>query len=81
VGLFSKKATVCPICDSEISKAGNMSHWESHVTQIPEGEGDASGQFTWQCSCGPAGMKWPKTGGAMSGLALHMQQRHGIPLH
>lgn len=80
MGLFSKKAVACPICQAELQTKGNFGHWEVHVTQIPEGEGDASGQYTWQCVCGPADMKWPKPGGASSGLALHMQQRHGIAL-
>lgn len=80
MGLFGKRVTLCPICDSELPKDGRMMHWEGHVTEIPEGQGDASGQYTWQCACGPANMKWPKSSGAAAGLGLHMQERHAIPL-
>jgi hypothetical protein len=80
VGLFSRRPTHCPICTAELDKRDHWRHWDTHVQQIPEGEGDASGQYTWRCVCGPAGMKWPKAGGASAGLALHMQQRHSIEL-
>lgn len=82
MGLFTKKLVLCPICNADLGKQGsNLDHWETqHVTEIPEGQGDASGQYTWVCSCGPANMKWPKTYGAAAGLGLHMQERHGIPL-
>jgi len=84
VGIFSKKpkaARPCPICGDDLNQVDNKySHWHSHVTEIPQGQGDASGQFTFNCSCGPAGMKWPKPGGATAGLAMHMEQRHGIAL-
>lgn len=81
MGLFGKKFHACPICGSpmESGVGPTMSHCEaSHVRQIPPGHGEASGQYTWECVCGPAGMKWPTTGGAAAGLTLHMQRRHGI---
>ena len=81
MALFKKKPVLCPICNADLpnlSWNGNGSHWVTHVTQIPEGEGDASGQYTWTCVCGPANMKWPKTSGASSGLSLHMRDRHGF---
>lgn len=84
MGLFGKKVakTVsCPICEEGLPlRVGHFAHWETHVTVIPEGQGDASGQFTWRCRCGPANMKWPRVEGAAAGLALHMNQRHSIPL-
>lgn len=79
MGVFSKKLVTCPICEAGLPKNENkFDHWESHVRQISPGHGDASGQYTWECSCGPSGMKWPKIGGAAAGMALHMLQRHGI---
>ncbi len=81
MGLFSKKLITCPICDEGLPKNENkFGHWESHCCEFPPGEGDASGQFTWECNCGPSGMKWPHVGGAAARMALHMQQRHGISL-
>lgn len=79
--LFGKKTTTCPICAAAIEKGGTRNHWNSHVRQIPPGQGDASGQYTWECVCGPAGMKWPTVAGANAGMALHMMQRHGIELY
>ena len=82
MGLFSKrvKTITCPICSSEIeqSTGAQLGHWESHVWQIPEGQGDASGQYSWDCVCGPAGLKWPKPDHAAAGLAVHMMERHGV---
>jgi hypothetical protein len=85
VGLFSKTPPapwLRPICgegfDRKETAIGLLSHWESHVQIIGPGQGDATGQFTWRCSCGPANMKWPHTGGAGAGLGLHMSERHGL---
>jgi hypothetical protein len=82
MSLFAKKPkmTNCPICRDQFESSGKLEHWESHVSQIPEGHGEATGQYTWECSCGPAGMKWPKVFGASAGLAMHMMERHGIAL-
>lgn len=84
MGLFRKRMVACPICKSELAAGAEMSakiaHFSSHVRQIPPGNGEASGQYTWVCVCGPARMKWPHDAGAASGLALHMQQRHGFQL-
>jgi hypothetical protein len=44
------------------------------VTAVP------AGNTRWNVCAGPAGMKWPKDFGAAAGLALHMHQRHGVPL-
>lgn len=81
MGLFSKKSklVVCPICSAEFDPKDGM-HQMSHVRQIPEGEGDASGQYTFECSCGPAGMKWPNDFSASSALAIHWYRVHDIPL-
>lgn len=81
--LFGKKAlATCPICAAEIQRkpGAGEDHFESHVWEIPPGHGDASGQFSWDCKCGPAGMKWPTRSAATSGLVLHMYQRHHIPI-
>lgn len=84
MGLFRKRMAACPICESELEAGAQMgtklAHFNSHVQQIPPGNGEASGQYTWVCACGPAGMKWPHDAGAAAGLALHLQQRHGFPL-
>lgn len=78
MGLFSKKKITCPICKE--SASDGINHYESHVRQIPPGHGNASGQYTWECVCGPSGKKWQKEVGAAAGLMLHMQDRHGLPL-
>lgn len=80
MGLFKKKPLPCPICSIDLLQVRKMEHWESHVTVIPEGQGEASGQFTWRCWCGPANMKRPKSGNAAAGLALHMNERHYISI-
>jgi len=85
VGPYSKKPVPpwpCPICSEGLDGKGSvmtlLSHWESHVEQIPPWHGEASGQYTWRCSCGPSDMKWPHTMGAGAGLGLHMNKRHGL---
>jgi hypothetical protein len=86
MGLFSRKPTfvACPICDAGLdAKLGAidlLSHWQTHVSQIPPGQGVASGQYTWTCVCGPAGLKWEKDFAAAAGLAGHMNERHGFRL-
>lgn len=83
MGLFSKKVRTirCPICSNEVEQSyGSLSdHWESHLIQIPPGQGDASGQYTWVCSCGPAGFKWAVKSNGAAGLAQHLNERHSIP--
>jgi len=82
MGIFSKKpqTTHCPVCSHDF-EGDRQVHWETHLDLIPPGFGEASGQFTWECpKCGPANMKWPTTGGASAGMAVHMSERHGIPL-
>ncbi len=78
MGLFGTRRITCPICRASVDKVKIEDHFGSHVRQIPPGYGDASGQYTWECVCGPAGMKWPKESGAVAGLMLHMMQRHAI---
>lgn len=85
MGIFSKKQKLvtCLICRESIPggiTGDSMSHYESHVRQIPPGNGDASGQYTWSCVCGPAGLKWTEDYKAAAGLAFHMHSRHGMPL-
>lgn len=82
MGLFSNKSKMisCPICNASFDQSLRSSHWEIHITKIPEGQGEASGQYTWECACGPSGMKWERDGAAKSGLMLHMRDRHSIPL-
>ena len=80
MAFFKKSPLPCPICGADLNATNKVEHWETHVRVIPEGQGDASGQFTWVCKCGPAGYKWPKSSGASAGLALHMSERHSISL-
>lgn len=84
MGWFSKpkmSTTVdCPMCQTPmVGDSGRDSHLEQHVSQIPPGQGDASGQYTWDCTCGPAGMKWPGTGAATMALEYHLIRAHGLP--
>lgn len=70
----------CPICDQVIYEATDRSfHYESHLSQIPSGQGDASGQYTWTCSCGPSRMKWPGPGAATMAMEYHFARAHGVP--
>lgn len=84
VGLFRSKprpGATCPLCNEEMVKGSSLAHWEkSHVQEIGPGQGVASGQFTWTCTCGPAGMKWERETAAAAGLAMHMQEKHGIQM-
>jgi hypothetical protein len=83
VPIFGKKPPkiiVCPICTARFDAPEESVHWGTHVTQIPDGQGEHAGKFTWTCVCGPTDMIWPNANAAASGLALHMQQRHNIPL-
>lgn len=84
MGLFNKtpKTISCPICHGEVEKGKfeQKNHWLTHVTVIPDGQGDASGQYTWTCICGPAGLKWKTDEAAAAGMIMHMEQRHGIPM-
>lgn len=85
MGFFGKRTKMisCPICRNEFestSTGARLNHWEQHVRPIPEGQGEASGQYTWECACGPSGMKWPRIGDAAAGMALHMNNRHGIEI-
>ncbi len=80
MGLFGKKLITCPICQAGIEKVDRVDHLLLHVRQIPPGQGDASGQYTWECVCGPAGLKWPKADHAAAGLGLHLWERHGFQL-
>ena len=69
----------CPICSTFFDAENEgRSHCLSHVEQIPPGHGDASGQYTWACVCGPSRMKWPNDLSAASALAIHWYGRHGI---
>jgi len=74
------KIIVCPICTTRLNAPRLSDHWATHVTQIPEGQGEHGGQFEWTCVCGTTDMIWPTVSAAASGLALHMQQRHNISL-
>ena len=84
MALFGKKAAksvACPLCSDVFDpKNGGTIHWMGHVSQIPSGQGAASGQYTWVCACGPAGMKWPNDFSAAMALEIHMYRRHSIPV-
>lgn len=82
MGLFNRKprTLTCPMCSSTVLQDERREHWRSHVEQIGPGQGDATGQYTWRCSCGPAGMKWEKDYAALAAIQLHMMQRHGIAM-
>jgi hypothetical protein len=82
MGLFkkTKRNAVCPICSTSLEKSDQFAHWESHVVKIGEEGGSAQGDYTWRCVCGPSNMAWPSDGGATAGLALHMEERHAIPI-
>ena len=84
MGWFSKpKAPTsvdCPMCQTPmIGASGRSAHLEEHLSVIPEGLGDASGQFTWNCTCGPALMKWPGRSAASDALEYHLIYAHGLP--
>ena len=68
----------CPICNELLTKDQFSMHWDSHVEKIPAGP--HAGDYTWNCSCGPANMGWPSESGAWAGLTIHMQEKHGFPM-
>ncbi len=78
--LFKRKeqAQTCPICSGVFTASEGPAHWSGHVYEIPEGQGDATGQFTWECACGPSGMKWPNDFSAITAMAIHMYRQHSI---
>ena len=87
MGFFGRDTSRrCPTCDAELPKGTTRDHWLQHIELItPEeahanGQPEAGGQYTWRCACGPANMKWADQFAAVSGLALHMMQRHAIAL-
>ena len=86
MSFFKKKVAepagpvTCPICGDVLTgEADHTDHWMGHIKQIPPGNGEASGQFTWTCGCGPSEMKWPGRGGAVMALQYHLGRAHGIP--
>lgn len=86
MALFNKKPAppaqpvTCPVCGESFAPGSDLAmHWLNHVELIPPGHGEASGQFTWSCSCGPSGMKWPGRGGAAIALQYHVARAHGVP--
>lgn len=78
-GKKQKPVVTCPVCSSALPHDQRASHWLGHASQIPPGEGEASGQWTWVCTCGPAGMKWPNDFSAGMALEIHMYRAHAIP--
>jgi hypothetical protein len=83
MGFFKRDAggvprglTACPVCDELLTKNQGMDHYATHIFQLDSGP--YAGAYTWTCSCGPANMGWPNEDGAWAGLALHLQQVHGI---
>ena len=61
MALFNKKPAppaqpvTCPVCGESFAPGSDLAmHWLNHVELIPPGHGEASGQFTWSCSCGPS---------------------------
>ena len=81
MGLFRKKALICPICRDELPEptvGANYVHWEDHLVEGRNSEGAA--RWKWHCSCGeqPEGA-WDNPTAAVAGLSLHMGHRHGMP--
>ena len=90
MGIFSKgpKVEPCGMCDSLVPADERFSHMSSHVVQIspssptwlPEGlRVQAPGEFTFLCErCNSyPDNKWPSTGGAESGMEMHLAVVHG----
>ena len=85
MGWFSKpktpQAVECPICHTTmIGEADRSTHLETHITVIRAGLGAASGQYTWNCACGPSGMKWPGESAAQMALEYHLIRAHQLPV-
>jgi hypothetical protein len=91
VGLFSKKPTrtvaVCEMCSkTEAEGCGWADHHVEPIgydepTWLPEHlRAQAPGEFTWlcvRCNSYPA-MKWPGSGGASSGMIMHLGRAHHV---
>jgi hypothetical protein len=86
VALFKKKPkefppVTCPVCSTTVTGLDEQeSHWLSHVSRIPDGQGDASGQYSWTCGCGHCRMKWPGNMTAALALKYHLHRAHSVPL-
>ena len=76
MGLFSKNVVTCPLCNYEFGKGGvSPIHFLEHVSPVDDG---GSG-FMFVCSlCGEKDGVWEQSTGAMAGITLHLQQRHGL---
>ena len=63
----------CPICGESVPQAlSETNHWNGHLTNT------SSGDFTWACVCGPAGMSWTSRSHAGMALGVHMVDNHGF---
>ncbi len=88
MGWFSKKATEpkmapCPLCGQDVECKGDAlaDHCtDMHVYPIREVNGGTSGQYTWDCLCGPSLMKWPGSGSGSGLFAYHLARVHEFPL-
>ena len=91
MGLFSKKpkVAICDMCGkADVEGCG---HADNHVEQISGDQpawlpanlrAQAPGEYTWmclRCDSYPA-MKWPGSGGAESGMMLHLGKAHNVGL-
>lgn len=78
-------AVKCPWCSEQLEDNAKMDHWETHLTAIKDNSGDRA--YIFRCPCGVADGAWgagepekqAKERGAC-GIAMHLFERHGIPL-
>jgi hypothetical protein len=89
VGIFGKKPRieVCEMCGKSALEGCGLAH--KHVEQISADQpawlpsnyrAQAPGEYTWlcvRCNAFPA-MKWPRDGGAFSGMQLHLGKDHHV---
>ncbi len=76
---LSKELVACPVCDMGLPKDVRKSeHWETHVRTTRPGEGDASGNYIFECKCGPSAFSFSPESEAVLRLERHMRRHHGI---
>ncbi len=76
MGLFKRNVIACPYCDYQFGKDETaVDHFSEHITDM------GGGEYMYICSaCKEQDGVWNNDFGAVAGLMLHAQQRHGFQI-
>ncbi|UOZ03544.1 hypothetical protein [Amycolatopsis sp. WQ 127309] len=86
MGLFGGKpqATSCFFCSVDVEKSGLMAHYSIHLIEVVDNNGRQA--YTFTCPrCGTMDQAWGggrpnPLSNATSAVAVHLMDRHSIPL-